>query len=135
MRGEAKLFLIGLTIFVAAVLTAGFVIVPSPTMQRIYDLDQKRVDALDSLAAAINVFDVREHRLPVDMSELEREVPWSAEVMRSADSRDMYSYAPRADATFDLCTTFAAPSPKGAPRAHPEGHWCEHRRPTADAAR
>lgn len=126
------IFLALSTAIVVAALVAGFVIIPSPAQQRIYDLDAKRVSALDVLESAVNVYVAGHKELPANLAELTGTVKWSAEGAKDVETGRPYDYFRGQGLDYRLCATFSASSQRGATGFswHPAGYYCQHRTAT-----
>jgi hypothetical protein len=104
---------------------AGLYLGGSPGDQRLLRLDERRVQDLRTLAAAIDAHWSAGSRLPADLAQL-----LTAQRLRSIPtdpvSEARYEYAP-ADGQYSLCATFARPSRDAAHEdfwAHGAGRHC-----------
>jgi len=108
----------GIGILVAAVTAAvvaavigAIVVLGSPAQQRQRHLDERRVRDLSSISATINLYASTHGALPPDLAALEKE-PGPRHAPNDPDTGMPYEYSVLTDESYQLCATFAMPSPE-----------------------
>lgn len=94
----------GLAAVVAAVL-AGLFALGSPMEERARRIDERRVNDLQGIMAATNLFWTRHARLPVSLEELTSE-PGVTVGTRDPASAAPYPYQPLDSLRYEVCATF-----------------------------
>ncbi len=96
---------LAITVVLAAVVGA-LILLGSPTEERMRRLDDRRVDDLQRLERAVNLYWTRHGRLPASLTELSEE-PGVDVRLRDPETGDPYEYRvlPETD-TYELCAEF-----------------------------
>jgi hypothetical protein len=94
-----------LVIVVAAAVTTGIVIIGSPSEERTRRLDARRVEDLQRLSGAVEVYHQRHQRVPASLQELSQE-PGLASVARDPATGQEYGYRSFTANSYQLCGTF-----------------------------
>ena len=121
MTGRSRGRIVGtlLTVVVVAAVAVGIGILGSPADERVRQLDQRRVEDLERIARAVDVFSSRRQQLPSVVEDL-RET--GVLVPNDPISGVPYEYRRLDDKTFELCAQFERPSSEpGRPAI--EGFW------------
>ena len=123
--GRAMTWVVGAVGAVAVVF--GLLSIESPSDARIRRLDERRVDDLQRLSAAIDLYRLRTGRLPETAAELDG-VDAGAVASRDPESAAPYEYAALGDGDrYELCAVFRRPSTVPAPAGfwtHGAGRMC-----------
>jgi hypothetical protein len=94
-----------LVLVVALVVIRGIMIIGSPSEERTRRMDSRRVDDLQRISSAIEVYHRRHQRLPGSLEQLAKE-PGLEPVARDPVTNQPYSYR-AVDATrYEVCGTF-----------------------------
>ena len=104
MTGKRMLAIVLVCVVVAAV-TTGIVIIGSPVEERTRRLDARRVEDLQAISSAIQVFHQRHQQVPGSLDELSRERGLSA-VPRDPVTGQAYGYRTFNANSYELCSTF-----------------------------
>jgi hypothetical protein len=104
MSGK-RLLAIVLTVVVAAAVVTGIVIIGSPGEERTRRLDTRRVQDLQQISQAVQVYRARHQRTPSSLDELSRE-PGLAMVPRDPVTGQPYRYVSVDADSYELCATF-----------------------------
>ncbi len=88
---------------------AGVAFLGSPAAERMRSEDARRLDDLMLLGETVDVQWSRNRRMPESRESLEAAQPNAAR--RDPSTKAPYAYRALADSSFELCATFAAPSP------------------------
>lgn len=123
------------SLVVLATIVAAIVVMGPPSQQRLMRLDERRVEDLNRIAMAINVYRSQHGRLPASLAELGGEP--GMRIPQDPESRQPYGYKMLGAAEYRLCAGFATdtaeaidPQPwPGADWAHGAGRQCFKRRP------
>ncbi|HEX6860240.1 MAG TPA: hypothetical protein VF138_08605 [Caulobacteraceae bacterium] len=108
-----RIFVVGATLLVLAVLTAGVLVAGSPRQARIYSLDRERVRALTELSFVIDRYHEERGALPRTLAELAAFEPGvTPDDLVDPRTQAPYEYHPAGAGGFELCATFEAASPK-----------------------
>jgi hypothetical protein len=94
-----------LMIVVAAAVTTGIVIIGSPSEERTRRLDARRVEDLQRISGAVEVYHTRHGRVPSSLEELSKEPGLSA-IPRDPVTGQPYAYRSSAATTYELCGVF-----------------------------
>lgn len=121
-RGIVGLVVAGL---VGAAVTAGLVMMGSPTEARNRRLDARRVGDLAQIARGVDVFWSRRAVLPASLDELAAELG-SNPPLRDPESGQAYDYRPLDANRYELCAVFATES-EGEPRGANARFWVHGR--------
>lgn len=108
------------TVIVIAVV-AGVVVVGSPAEGRLERLDSSRIDDLEAIVTAMDLFWTRHERLAVSLEELADD-PRAPVTPTDPGSGEPYGYTVLDEDTYELCAVFERESPPQAPGA-PEDFW------------
>ena len=100
--------LIAASVVVAVVVGVSLRVIDSPSEAREKRLDARRVDALNAVSHAVDVYFGRQGRLPADLSDL-RDVS-SAET-RDPATGEPFAYSIKGAQAYELCAVFAHDSP------------------------
>jgi hypothetical protein len=84
----------------------GLYLAGSPAEARQRRLDERRVDDLDQIARATDVFWTRHGRVPATLDELRRE-PGTSVASADPETREAYELRAAGGAAFDVCARFA----------------------------
>ena len=99
----------------------GLIVIGPPSDERTRRFDQRRVDDLQMIDNAVNVYWSRYHRLPTSLEEVSRETGSGID-SRDPRTKEIYEYRPLDGRTFELCAIFERES--GEARASfPVGFW------------
>ncbi len=99
----------GVAALVVLSIASGFLIIGSPQTQRLYRLDEQRVNDLQSIQSqVINYYQLKQ-KLPSQLSELNDSLSYYS-VPLDPVSKQPYSYRIKGTLSFELCGTFGAPS-------------------------
>jgi hypothetical protein len=123
MSRASLLFLTVSGVLVAAAVALGLWVTPSPSTQRMINLDSQRVDDLIALADAVLAYRRTNGRLPASLRG-----PPEAASLRLADrvTNAAYGYIVNDPRTFQLCAEFAAISDKAVKSSPPEASGWKH---------
>jgi len=94
-----------LVIVVGAAVTAGIVIIGSPSEERTRRLDTRRVDDLQRISGAVEVYYQRHKQVPASLEELSKEPGLSA-IARDPVTGQPYGYRTFNANSYELCGTF-----------------------------
>ncbi len=94
---------------VLASIIGGFFIVGSPADQRLFRLDQQRVNDLQSIQWQVVNFWQQKEKLPAATAELEDPISGFV-VPHDPETKASYTYSAKGPLTFELCATFSAKS-------------------------
>lgn len=143
-RSRGRVLATVATLAVVAVVVAAVFIMESPVRQRQRRLDERRVQDLGSVQAALEVYRNRHNRLPPSLKVLVQE-PGLWVSVRDPETHSLYRYAAAGDRNFTLCARFALDSvvdrrgqrPASAPDqwAHGAGEHCFERSIPVDSSR
>jgi hypothetical protein len=100
-----RLLAIVLTVVVAAAVVIGIVIIGSPGEERTRRLDTRRVQDLQQISQAVQVYHARHQRTPSSLDELSKE-PGLAMVPRDPVTGEPYRYVSVDSDSYELCGTF-----------------------------
>ena len=121
------LLLIVVSVVVAVVAVAGFLMMGAPDQTRLHRIDERRTEELQSIAIAIETHYANGKRLPDQLSDL-RPVPGDAQPWRDPASGQPYEYRVLGGSRYELCATFSLASEEGDVRssqwAHGAGRQC-----------
>lgn len=100
------LLLLGVAAVVALAVGAAVLVLDSPAEERRRRLDERRVQDLQEVAAAIDVYWTREGILPPDLDVL---AGWQGLAVPRTDpaTEEPYGYRVTGEATYELCAAFA----------------------------
>jgi hypothetical protein len=104
MTGK-QLLAIVVTVIVAAAVVTGIVIIGSPMEERTRRLDTRRVQDLQQISRAVQVYHGRHRRPPASLDELSKE-PGLALVPRDPMTGQPYGYLAVDADSYELCGTF-----------------------------
>ena len=91
-----------------------FSIMGSPSEQRIFRMDDKRVGDLQNIQSQVITYWQQKEKLPATLSELSNPITgYSLPVDPDFEKGVSYEYTPKDLLTFELCATFGADMPKG----------------------
>jgi len=107
-------------LLVIAGVAGGLVILGPPSEERINRLDQRRVEDLQRIQEALNVYRSRHGRLPTSLEELTQEAGIGINA-RDPGTMDAYEFRPLDERTFELCAVFERESGQASPFA--TGFW------------
>lgn len=108
-----------LTVLVVVAVAIGIGILGSPADERVRQLDQRRVEDLDRISRAVDVYWSRRQQLPSVVEDL-RET--GVLVPNDPISGVPYEYRRREENTYELCAQFERPSSEPG-RPGIEGFW------------
>lgn len=121
-RDQSVGFAVSLAVLVA--LALGVRAIGSPGDARLHRLDATRVEALERISVAVDVYAHRHHRLPEDLQALRE---FSNLRIEDPDTGRRFEYRTTGERQYELCATFARPTPEDAPPtfwSHPDGRHC-----------
>ena len=104
MTGKRALVAV-LVIVVAAAVTTGIVIIGSPSEERTRRLDARRVEDLQRISGAVEVYYTRHRQVPSSLEELSNEPGLSA-IPRDPVTGQSYAYRSFNANSYELCGTF-----------------------------
>jgi hypothetical protein len=104
MSGK-RLLAVVLTLVVATAVVTGIVIIGSPMEERTRRLDTRRVQDLQQISQAVQVYHGRHQRTPASLDELSKE-PGLAMVPRDPMTGQPYRYLSVDAERYELCGTF-----------------------------
>jgi hypothetical protein len=114
-------------VLVIAGVAGGLMILGPPSEERINRFDRRRVEDLQRIEEAVNVYRTRYGRLPTSLEELAREAGIGINA-RDPGTMDAYEYRPLDDRKFELCAVFERESEQapfaGAFWSHGAGRRC-----------
>lgn len=101
-------------IFVVALIVWSFSVIGTPSEQRAWRLDERRIQDLQSIQWTVINFWQQKEKLPASLEEFKNPissymVPFDPEFEKGR----VYEYKKTADMTFELCATFTAVMPQG----------------------
>lgn len=102
----SRLFGIGATIGVVALLVVGFVVIGSPQQQRAYRFDDERVNDLQSISYGIESYWNTNSKLPAALSDLQDQYT-SSNAVTDPETDLPYAYRVVDADTYELCATFS----------------------------
>ena len=124
---SGKRILVGvLVIAVALVVITGIMIIGSPSEERTRRMDSRRVDHLQRISSAINVYYRRHQQVPASLEELAKE-PGLGSVERDPVTNEPYSYRVFNAMSYELCAAFDRETSDGRRAdfwAHGAGRQC-----------
>jgi hypothetical protein len=94
-----------LVIVVAASVTTGIVIIGSPSEERTRRLDARRVEDLQRISGAVEVYHRRHQQVPASLAELSKE-PGLSVIPRDPVTEQPYAYRSFNASSYELCGTF-----------------------------
>ena len=117
---RGRIVAILLTAVVVAAVAIGIGILGSPVEERIRQLDQRRVDDLDRLARAVDVYWSRRQQMPSAVEDLRE----TGALVNASDpvTGVPYEYRRLEDDAYELCAQFDRPSSEPG-RPGIEGFW------------
>ena len=104
MTGKRTLAIV-LVIVVGAAVTTGIVIIGSPGEERTRRLDTRRVEDLQAISSAIEVFHKRHQQVPGSLDELSKEGGLSV-IPRDPVTGQSYGYRTFNANSYELCSAF-----------------------------
>jgi hypothetical protein len=107
-------------VLVMAGVAGGLMILGPPSEERIHRFDRRRVEDLQRIEEAVNVYRTRHGRLPMSLDELSREAGIGINA-RDPGTMDAYEYRPLDDRKFELCAVFERESEQAS--AFAAGFW------------
>jgi hypothetical protein len=115
-------------VLVIAGVAGGLMILGPPSEERINRFDRRRVEDLQRIEEAVNVYQTRHGRFPTSLEELSREAGIGINA-RDPGTMDAYEYRPLDDRKFELCAVFEreseqAPTFTGGFWSHGAGRRC-----------
>jgi hypothetical protein len=129
MSRTSLVFLAASSVLVAAAVTLGLLVTPSPSIQRVINHDEQRVKDLAAIARAILDYQRVNGRFPASM----RDLPEAASLRLSDRATGTaYDYILNENRRFQLCADFATVSdeakawfpPEASGWKHQSGHIC-----------
>ena len=105
---HAFYFAIGATILVLGSLIYGYSYIESPAKVREINLDEKQLNDLQDMYWEI----IDTYRSTLQLPKTLDELYINRKIPSAPDQREAYVYTPIDDKTFELCATFATPSPQ-----------------------
>jgi hypothetical protein len=94
-----------LVIVVAAAVTTGIVIIGSPSEERTRRLDARRVEDLQRISGAVEVYHRRHQQVPASLEELSKE-PGLSVIPHDPVTEQPYAYRSFNANSYELCGTF-----------------------------
>ncbi len=125
-RPTGRALLLGTVVtLVAAAVGTALLLVDSPARERQHRLDERRVEDLQTIAAAVDAYWSREGELPPDLDAL---AGWQGleAPPRDPATDSPFRYRPGGGGAYELCATFVTDSPGTPsrwPRREPAGFW------------
>ena len=118
-----RILLGSMIVATTAVASAGFMVLGSPAKQRELRLDNKRVDDLREITAAVDAYRQRHNTLPPTLHAMEE--AWSRAIPRDAHTSQPYEFKVFESGRYELCAVFQHPSDDGARSwVHRAGRHC-----------
>jgi hypothetical protein len=108
-------------LLVVAGVAGGLLILGPPGEERINRFDQRRVEDLQRIEEAVNVYRTRHGRLPTSLEELSREAGIGINA-RDPGTMEAYEYRPLDERTFEVCAAFERESGQSS-AAFAAGFW------------
>jgi hypothetical protein len=105
MSGK-RLLAVVLTVVVAAAVVTGIVIIGSPMDERTRRLDTRRVQDLQQISQAVQVYHGRHQRTPASLDELSKEPGFAIVVPRDPTTGQPYRYVSVDADSYELCGIF-----------------------------
>jgi hypothetical protein len=115
-----------LVLFVAAVVTRGIMIIGLPSEERTRRIDERRVQDLQRLSRAVEVYHGRHQALPPSLGDLIAE-PGLAMTINDGESGQRYDYRTVDTERYEVCASFARAVPPGTEAdfwSHGAGRQC-----------
>jgi hypothetical protein len=101
-------------VFVLSLIIWSFSVMGSPSEQRAWRLDEKRVTDLQNIQYQVITYWQQKERLPVSLAELANPLTgYSLPVDPEFEKGKTYEYLPKEKLSFELCATFTKEIPKG----------------------
>lgn len=105
-----RILVAGVTTAVIAAIVAAIVVLGSPAQQRQRRLDERRVRDLSTIVNAIRLYAATHQALPPDLSALNKQ-PGLPRAPSDPDTGAPYDYSVLNADSYQLCATFAMPTP------------------------
>ena len=102
-----------LAVLMAAVV-GGFLLLGSPTEERLHRLDNRRVNDLKCISHAVDAYWTQYKHLPVALDDLSQQ-PGPNLIFRDPTTGQLYEYHTLGDSTYELCATFQRESAQESP--------------------
>ena len=116
----------GMILLVALAVGAAFYVLGPPSQQRLLRLDERRVEDLNGIRAAVNDYWRQNNRLPASVEEAGH----GTALYRDPESGEVYEYRVRGERSYELCAVFErafTPEEPGLANRfwpHPAGRHC-----------
>lgn len=102
------------TAFVLGLIVFSFCIMGSPTKQRSWRLDERRINDLQNIQYQVINYWQQKEKLPESLADLKDPLAgYSLPVEPEFEKGRSYEYAKKGELSFELCATFTAEMPKG----------------------
>lgn len=102
----------GVGLLVVLTIAAGFVIIGSPRTQRMYRIDEQRVQDLQQIQSQIVYYWQSKQSLPAELNDLEDSLSYFTMPI-DPETKQAYEYKRQSPLDFTLCATFSAPNRLG----------------------
>ncbi len=100
-------------VFFSSLIVWSFMIMGSPTQQRIWRLDDKRISDLQNIQSQIISYWQQKEKLPISLVELTDPISgYFVPTDPEFENGKIYEYSPKENLSFELCATFGAEMPK-----------------------
>jgi hypothetical protein len=100
-------------VFFLGLIIWSFTIMGSPTQQRVWRLDDRRISDLQNIQSQIISYWQQKEKLPISLIELSDPISgYSLPVDPEFEIGKIYEYTPKENLSFELCATFGAEMPK-----------------------
>jgi len=122
LRGKEKIFgfkigpwaIIKSSILVLVLIIWSFTVIGTPGQQRVWRLDERRVQDLQNIQYQIINYWQQKEKLPVKLSDLSNPLSgYSLPVEPEFEKGKTYEYVVKSKLSFELCATFSLPIQKG----------------------
>ncbi len=122
LRGKEKLFGLNVNLssafkssaWVILLIVWSFYVIGTPGQQRLWRLDDRRVQDLQSIQSQVITYWQQKEKLPAKLDDLATPISYySIPIDPEFDQGKMYEYKTTGNLSFELCATFSADMPKG----------------------
>jgi len=119
-----KIFVGIVVVVVLAVVVYGFILVGSPSSQRVLKFDERRVSDLQSISLAIDSYWMRNEQLPENLEALQDQ-RYFIRSIQDPETEELYEYRILSAAVYELCAVFVVESSPSSKPSFSDQPW-EH---------
>ncbi len=102
------------SVLVLALIIWSFTVIGTPGQQRVWRLDDRRVQDLQNIQWQVINYWQQKKKLPTKLSDLANPLSgYSLPIDPEFEKGNVYEYSVKGDLEFELCATFSKPMPKG----------------------